>query len=162
MEKRDLYDKNRVFTGKTIFKGEEVPDNLYFLMVMVFIENSDGRFLIQKRSESKGGKWATTGGHPKSGENSFQGLLTEVKEELGLDLTKNNIKLLKTTIGHGAICDLYYVKMDIDLNSIILQDEEVSDVKLASIDEIKEMISNGTFHKGHGQTFLDVLPLIKK
>ena len=116
MEKRDLYDENRKFIGKTIFKGEPIPESLYILVVMIFIENTDGRFLIQKRSEIKGGKWSTTGGHPKAGENSKQGLLTEVKEELGLDLQNENIKLLKTKIGHGMICDLYYVNMNIDLD----------------------------------------------
>ena len=106
MEKRDLYDENRVFTGNTIYKGKIVPDGYYCLMVMIFMENNDGRFLIQKRSKDKGGKWATTGGHPKSGEDSMTGLLTEVREELGLDLANENIKLLKTKVGHGAICDL--------------------------------------------------------
>ncbi len=162
MEQRDLYDENRNFTGMKIFKGEEVPEGLYYLMVMIFIENSDGRFLIQKRSADKGGKWATTGGHPKSGENSFQGLLTEVREELGIDLKKENIKLLKTKVGHGAICDLYYVKMNVDIDKINYQKEEVSDVKLATVDEIKEMIENEKFHKGHGKTFLNIIDMLNE
>lgn len=29
MEQRDLYDINRALTGKTIFKGEPIPDNNY-------------------------------------------------------------------------------------------------------------------------------------
>lgn len=162
MEKRDLYDENRVFTGNTIYKGKIVPDGYYYLMVMIFMENNDGRFLIQKRSKDKGGKWATTGGHPKSGEDSITGLLTEVREELGLDLTNENIKLLKTKVGHGAICDLYHVKMNIDINKIVYQKEEVSDIKLATVDEIKKMINAGDFHKGHGQTFLSILDYIKE
>lgn len=162
MEKRDLYDKNRALIGKTILKDEQIPENTYCLMVMIFMENVDGRFLIQKRSKSKGGKWATTGGHPKAGEDSIQGLLTEVKEELNLDISKENIQLLKTKIGHGFICDLYYVKMNINLNDIICQEEEVTDVKLSTIDEIKEMINDGTFHKGHGQTFIKVLEILNK
>lgn len=156
MEKRDLYDANRNFIGKTIYKGEDIPEDLYILVVMIFMENSDGRFLIQKRSGSKGGKWATTGGHPKAGEDSMQGLLTEVKEELGLDLKNEDIKLLKTKVGNGKICDLYYVKMNIDLRQIVCQKEEVSDVKLATLEEIKEMIKKKEFHKGHGKIFLSL------
>lgn len=156
MEKRDLYDVNRKFTGKTIYKGEDIPKSLYILVVMIFIENADGRFLIQKRSESKGGKWATTGGHPKSGEDSRRGLLTEVKEELGLELKNEDIKLLKTKIRNNRICDIYYAKMNIDLKQIVCQKEEVSDVKLATLEEIKEMIKNEQFHKGHGKIFLSV------
>ena len=53
IEKRDLYDINRVLTGKTIFKGDSIPDNNYIVVVLVFIQNSDGKFLIQKRSKIK-------------------------------------------------------------------------------------------------------------
>ena len=81
MEKRDLYDENRQLTGETIYKGEEIPDGRYIIVVLVFIQNSKGEFLIQKRSEIKNGKYATTGGHCKTGESSIQGILTEIKEE---------------------------------------------------------------------------------
>ena len=40
IEKRDLYDINRNLTGKTIFKGEAIPDNNYIVVVLVFIQNS--------------------------------------------------------------------------------------------------------------------------
>lgn len=51
MEKRDLYDKNKVLTGETIHKGEKIPDNRYITVVITFMQNSQGKFLIQKRSE---------------------------------------------------------------------------------------------------------------
>ena len=82
MEKRDLYDANRNLTGETIFKGEKIPDGRYIVVVLVFIQNSDVKFLIQKRSKIKNGKFATTGGHPKSGESSIQGIITEVQAEV--------------------------------------------------------------------------------
>ena len=53
IEKRDLYDINRKLTGKTIFKGEAIPDGKYITVVLVFIQNSEGKFLIQKRSPNK-------------------------------------------------------------------------------------------------------------
>ena len=71
MEQRDLYDVNRKLIGKTIFKGDSIPENSYIIVVLVFIQNSEGKFLIQKRSKIKNGKYATTGGHPKSGEDSI-------------------------------------------------------------------------------------------
>ena len=39
MEKRDLYDINRNFIGKTIYKDETVPEGCYYLVVMIFMEN---------------------------------------------------------------------------------------------------------------------------
>ena len=93
MEKRDLYDKKRNLTGETILKGDKTPEGKYIVVVLVFIQNSEGKFLIQKRSERKNGKFATTGGHPKSGESSIEGILTEVEEEIGLELNPNELEL---------------------------------------------------------------------
>lgn len=162
MEKRDLFDENRNFTGKTISKGEEVPEGYYYQVVIIFMENTDGRFLIQKRVPKKDGKWASTGGHPKAGETSYEGVLTEVKEEIGLDISNEDIKLVLTVHDHDTFCDLYYVKMDIDLDKIICQEDEVEKVKLASLDEIKEMLKEGIFHKVHGMALFDVLKELKK
>lgn len=49
MEKRDLYDSNRNLTGETIYKGEQTPDGKFIVVVLIFIQNSEGKFLIQKR-----------------------------------------------------------------------------------------------------------------
>lgn len=157
MEYRDLYDENRNFTGKIIEKNEPVPEGYYYITVVIFIQDSMGKFLMQKRSDCKGGKWATTGGHPKSGESSLEGLVIEIKEELGLDIDDSKVKLFKTVKTNDDFYDLYYLKMDIDLKSIILQEEEVSEVKLLTTEEINELMKNGEFNKGHYHMFKDCL-----
>lgn len=40
MEKRDLYDENRNYTGETIYKGEKIPEGRYISVVLIFIQNS--------------------------------------------------------------------------------------------------------------------------
>ena len=117
MEYRDLYDLNRNLTGEKILKGEEIPNNRAILMVVIFIENSKGQFLMQKRSKEKGGLWATTGGHPKTGETSLEGIIQECKEELGI--TISNPILFKKASGKQAFCDLYYINKDVD--NIVIQ-----------------------------------------
>lgn len=149
MEKRDLYDVNKNLVGMTFNKGEQVPKGYYYLIVAIFIENSNGDFLIQKRVASKGGKWATTAGHPKSGENSIQGLCSETLEEIGVDISKDDVKLVDTWINNDQIFDIYYLKKDIDLKDIVIQKEEVDGVDYASRDEIKEMFLNNQFHENH-------------
>ena len=53
IEKRDLYDINRNLTGKNILKGETIPEGKYIVVVLIFIQNTEGKFLIQKRSRIK-------------------------------------------------------------------------------------------------------------
>ena len=149
MELRDLYDENRNKTGEVISKGATVPKGRYYITVMVFIENSKGEFLLQQRSIKKGGQWATTGGHPKSGETSLQGLCTEIKEELGIDVHTNEPTLFKTVKTADDFLDLYYLKKDIEINLIKMQKEEVQNVAWFTKDEIDSMIKNGTFFKWH-------------
>lgn len=155
MEKRDLYNENRELLEKTISKDEAIPDGSFILMVVAFIENSDGQYLIQKRSEIKGGEWAFTGGHPKHGESSLEGIKTEIFEELGI--VSNNLILFKSARGRNTFCDLYYVKQDINLNSIIKQEEEVSDVMFATKKQIDVLFKEGKFKKGHYMMFNDYL-----
>ena len=157
MEKRDLYDKNRNSLGIVINKDDDIPDGCYIMVVMIIMQNSNGEFLLQKRSELKGGKWAFTGGHPKSGESSLEGIISEVKEELGIDISSEKIQLMKSNVFEKVIGDIYYVNMEFDLGKIVLQEEEVSDVMLASYGEIIDMIKNEEFFKSHGKVFMDII-----
>ena len=157
MEKRDLYDKNRNSLGIVINKDDDIPDGCYIMVVMIIMRNSNGEFLLQKRSELKGGKWAFTGGHPKSGESSIEGIISEVKEELGIDISSEKIQLMKSNVFEKVIGDIYYVNMEFDLEKIVLQKEEVSDVMLASYGEIIDMIKNEEFFKSHGKVFMDII-----
>ena len=131
MEKRDLYDENKILTGETIYKGQEVPKGRYYITVVVFIQNDKNEFLIQKRVAKKDGKWATTGGHPVSGETSKQGIITEIKEELGINVIENNIILFKTLKTEDDFVDIYYLKENINIDKIKIQEDELEDVKWA-------------------------------
>ena len=156
MEKRDLYNSDRIKTGETIFKGENIPKDRYILVVLVFIENSEGKFLIQKRSKAENGKYATTGGHPKSGETSLEGILTEVEEELGLKLNSKDLTLYCTgkSEKQKVFWDDYYIKLDIpNIENLKLQKEEVEKVVWLSKDEIIEYMEQGKFFEIHYEAF---------
>ena len=165
MEQRDLYDVNRKLIGKTIFKGELIPEHNYIIVVLVFIQNSEGKFLIQKRSQIKNGKYATTGGHAKSGEDSIQGIISEVKEEIGLELNPNDLQLYYT--GRSDIervfWDDYYIRMDVaDIRNLSLQKEEVESVCWLSVEEIKNLMRKNKFFKNHYEEFEILLKWLKE
>lgn len=157
MELRDLYDENKKLTGETIYKGQDVPKGRYYITVVIFIQNNKNEFLLQKRVKNKDGKWATTGGHPVSGETSKQGIITEIKEELGINVVEENVELFKTIKTEDDFVDIYYLKEDIDINEIKIQKEEVEDVKWATIEEIQKMIQQKIFSESHKVFFADCL-----
>ena len=159
MEKRDLFDINRNLTGETIYKGDSIPDGKFILVVLSFIQNSKGEFLIQKRSVKKGGKYGSTGGHAKTGETSIQAMMTEINEEIGLNVNKDELNLVYS--GRDDIdkvfFDLYYIKKDFSTDSLTLQEEEVESVKWMTVDEIKQLISTNEFLDNNVDEFYKIL-----
>ncbi len=153
MELRDLYDCKRILTGEVLEKGNEVPLGKYYITVAVFIENEKGEFLLQKRVVRKDGKWATTGGHPKSGESSLEGMVTEIQEELGVDVKQNELTLFKTIQTEDDFVDLYYLRKNINVEDIVIQEEEVEKVMWASRDQIKDLIDNEQFSSSHAEFY---------
>lgn len=161
-ELRDLYDINSNKTNKTYRKGEPIPEGYYPMVVMVVIRNSKGEFLMQKRVESKGGDWGVTGGHPKSGETPIEGIITEVKEELGLDFSNENF------IEYNSGCDgkdcykMYFVTKDVDIKDIVIQKEELTDVKWFSMDELNKMAETKELNKNQIACFNKVCDFLEK
>lgn len=153
MELRDLYNSKRILTGEVIEKGKEVPQGSYYITVVVFIENEQGEFLLQKRVMKKDGKWATTGGHPKSGESSLQGIVTEIEEELGVNVKENELTLFKTIQTEDDFVDLYYLRKNIDLKDIKIQEEEVEKVMWTSREEITKLIDEELFSSSHEEFY---------
>ena len=150
MEYLDLYDKNKKLTGKKILRGvDEIPKDNYINIVVIFIENSKGEFLIQKTSIKKGSIWATTGGHVKSGQTSKEAIIEETKEELGIDISKEKIKLIVSKRFDDVFIDSYYLKKDINIDKLLLQKEEVELVKWLSIDEINKLIKENKFRESN-------------
>lgn len=154
-ELRDLYDKNKNLTGEKYYKGEIIPKDRYILVVTLFILNQHNELLLQKRSKEKGGKFGFLSGHPKAGENSFQGIITELKEELGI--YSKEMKLFHTEKTKNAFFDFYYLKSDIDISKLELQKEEVESVKWFSICGIEKLIDRNEFYENH----IEALDIIK-
>ena len=146
-EERDLYNSNLEKTDKTYFKGDKIPDGYYPMVVMIAIENSNGEFLMQKRSENKGGDWGVTGGHPKKGESPIEGIVTEVKEELGIDIDPNEVIEFNSGCDGKDCYRMYYIKKDINLNDITIQEEELTEVKYFSMKELEEMVNNNELNE---------------
>ena len=150
MELRDLYDSRRNLSGETVAKGEDIPEGMRILVVCCIIQNSNNEFLIQKRVESKNGKFGLTSGHPKTGETSVTGMLTELHEELGLTISCEKLILFHSELHDDeTFRDLYLLKSDINVSNLTFQKEEVEFAKWATFDEITALFNNGIFCHTH-------------
>jgi len=160
MELWDVLDENGNKTGRVVERGKPMEKGDYHLVCLVWIKNSDGKFLISKRSENKSGanKWEIAGGAVIAGESSLQGALREVKEELGISLKIEKgifIKRIKFDSNNSWFGDIWLFNNDVNISDIVLQEEEVSDVRWATNDEILILIQNEEFF--NGSIFLDTI-----
>jgi len=164
MEKRDLYDENRKLTGETIYKGEPIPEGKYIIVILVTIQNSKGEFLVQKRSKQKDGKYAFTGGHVKTGETSIEGMMAEIQEEIGVKVKPEELELIYSGREDSAqvFFDLYYMKKDLDISDLVLQEEEVESVQWNTIEEITELINSGNFLINHAEEVYRTIDIFKQ
>lgn len=160
MELLDLYDDNGKVTGKTIVRGDKsakVEPNEHIALATIFIENSEGKFLIQKTSKEKGDVFSTTGGHVDSGETPLDTIIRETKEEIGVSIDSDEIEEYGYMMFDMPLRFIFYVKKDIDVCNIQLQKEEVDYVKYMSVEEIQDLIQSGQMLKSHAILFNELL-----
>lgn len=149
MELWDLYDMHRNKMNQSHVRGEKIPEGGYHMVVNVCLFNSKGEMLIQQRAKDKEG-WPnlwdiTCGGSALQGETSQQAMQRELFEELGIQYDFSKIRPYFTINFNVGFHDIYLIDLDIDLKDVILQEEEVQNVKWATRDEILLMIENKEF-----------------
>ena len=160
MELLDIYDNEGNRTGRTIPRGDKsitLNENEHIAVAVIFIENSLGEYLIQKTSKEKGGYFSSTGGHVNSGETALESIKREVQEELGIDIQNEPIKEYGYLLYDIPLRFLFYLKKDININDIKVQNEEVEYVKYMSVSEIQKLIKEDKLLKSHGIMFEELL-----
>jgi isopentenyl-diphosphate delta-isomerase type 1 len=150
----DVLTEKGQYTGNIETREQCHKQGLWHKAVVVFIINSKKQVLLQRRSPNKKmwpNMWdITAGGHVLAGEFGFQAIIREAKEELGLDLYKNDITFIGSAISTNIKGDIinnhfnecYIARKDIDETELKLQEEEVSEVKWIDKDEIIEKIKD--------------------
>lgn len=143
----DVYDENRQLTGRLQRRGDALESGDYHLVVYVMVQNSDGRFLLTKRSPNKGfpNMWETTGGSALAGDDSLTAAMREVREETGLILRPERGRRILECKGENYFGDYWLFRQEIDLNEVVLQEGETCDKMLADEQTIRAMHEEGTF-----------------
>ena len=127
--------------------------------------------LLQKRSPEKDVNPdrydVSAAGHVSQGGEFRHSAVREVKEELGIDITGNQLELiglLNNVTKYGDINDnemsaIYLCRENIDIDKLTLQSSEVSEVCWAEIDELLSVMKYNDFPNCIS---LDELAMIKK
>lgn len=160
MELLDVYDKFGNVTGRTIVRGDKsavLSDDEHIAVAVIYIENSKGEFLIQKTSLEKGGEFSSTGGHVCANETPLVSIKREVLEEIGINIEDEEIIDLGYLLYDKPLRYMFYLKKDINLDDVKVEQEEVEYVKYMSVDEINQLIENNLMLKSHGIIFKEVL-----
>ena len=151
----DVLNERGEYTNKVVSRDECHKKGLWHKAVVVFIISNDNkRILLQQRSANKKlwpNLWdITAGGHVLSGEFGYNTVIRETKEEIGIDIDKSDLEFIGCTTSETISGDIinrhfneyYIVHKDVDLKDIILQKEEVQDIKWFTKEEIVDKINN--------------------
>ena len=151
----DLYNENRELLGKDHVRGEQLPIDGYHLVVHVWIRNSKGQYLISQRSAYRPTNplmWECVDGSVVKGEDSLQGVLREVKEEVGIDLLPekgqvvlSDIKKIEFGKVVNKIVDVWLFDYDGEVDLGNATTDEVAQVAWMNREQIKELFDANMF-----------------
>lgn len=147
----DVYDKNGKRKNKTIKRGQILGPGEYHIIVESWIRVAPDRYIIQKRAKNKKtfpNLWyCSAGGSVHAGETPLEGIVREIEEELSLNIKPSDLKLKRIITECGGIFYIYLCDKIFSIEDVVIQEEEVQDVKIASVNEIFNLIDEGKFIK---------------
>ena len=165
----DIYDENKNKTGNLAERGVyKFKKGEYHIVVTAIILNMENEILISKRADFKryGGMWECNGGSVLAGETSLEGMLREIKEELGITFEKEEAHFYKELKRNKELPDFkefWVFKRNIKDDEITLPDGEATEFKWVTIDEFmkmynnKEIVPSVNFDKGDFEKVVEIL-----
>lgn len=149
MEYWDLLDEKGQPTGRTISRGEMLREGQYHLVEHIWIVDSKGRLLIQRRADHlrlMPGVWAANSGSAIAGEDSESAARRELFEELGLRTVPGELYYGGRMRRRNSFTDIWVLYRDIDPDTLKLQQEEVAEARWVTVEELLELIRRRKFH----------------
>lgn len=148
MEYIDIVDENNNLTGEIKEKTKAHEDGNFHRTAHIWIINDKNELLLQKRSASKKSYpnyWDISGaGHIRTGETVVEGAIRELKEELGVEATENDLKYISTIEYRNPknmeFEYVYLLKCNKKVEEYTFEDEEVSEVKYVYFEELEKMV----------------------
>jgi len=138
--------------------------SLIHRVVHVLIFNGQGKLLLQKRSLNKDvapGKWDTSvGGHINLGEDAIRAAKREMEEELGISLGEPRF-LYSYIHSNSYETELVYTYTCLYEGEILLNPDEIDEVKFWSLGEIHENLGKGILSDNFEQEISNYMRLME-
>ncbi|MBN2458959.1 NUDIX domain-containing protein [Candidatus Woesearchaeota archaeon] len=140
----DVVDKNDNPIGQILESHVHRNADVITRAINIFIYNRKGELLLQKRSRNMFRyplHWTSSvSGSVNQGEEPADAALRELKEELGIEAKKEDVKLLfKKYVEHDIKHVVYAYRMVVDEVKDI-SNQEVVEVRFFPIAKVREMI----------------------
>ncbi len=150
----DVLDENGVKTGKVLDRGAIHKNGLWHRAIAVAIINGKQEILLQQRAENKeknAGMWdISVAGHISAGQNSKDAALREISEEIGIEISKNELEYIfsyrmnqkvSDEFIENQFYDFYIIKNDnIKIENIKIQESELQDIKFVDLSTLNKML----------------------
>lgn len=145
MELWDIYDENRIATGRTHVRGVPLEKGDYHLIADVWTVNLKNQILLTRRHPDKpyGLMWECTGGSVLAGETSLEGALRELSEEAGIKAQKQDLHLIHSIRQKERFVDTFITRLDVTIEDVRMQPEEVVDAKFVTFKDLLELWKQG-------------------
>jgi isopentenyldiphosphate isomerase len=151
----DIVTKEGFSTGKSALKSEIHTKGHYHNTAHVWLYTKDGHVLLAQRAASKlicPLLWdVSVAGHVDAGETIEHAAIREVKEEIGLTLTKSQVTKIgvfecfqsyPNGIADNEFHHTFISELKTDIKNLILDKNEVEAVKLVSLSEFQNLIKD--------------------
>ncbi|BCS99189.1 NUDIX hydrolase [Desulfoluna limicola] len=150
-------DAQGVPTGRSVARDVAHRDGLWHRTVHIWVVKGGKEVLLQRRAESKEnypGLWdISAAGHISFGETSLEAAEKELFEELGIAAHAEDLSYVTSLAGEAVLnggryidrewADIYLLHREIGLGPLILQEEEVADVRWVSLGELTRRVREG-------------------
>ena len=143
MEYFDVLDQNRISLNYKKLRGETLNPEEFNAGIEMWIVNNNSILMTQRSmNKSHPGQWEVPGGCCQAGESVIDTVKRELSEEIGIEFSQDEFKLIGTELYKKQFVDVFYSEKQIKLQETSLQTEEVKNIKSVSKEDFNKMKNN--------------------
>lgn len=163
----DILNDDGKLSGKTCLKSEAHKNGFFHQSAHIWIFDKNKNVLIQKRAADKDtfpNLWdISVAGHISAGELPIDAAIREVEEEVGINITKNQLQYIgtsthkvlhKTDLIDYELHHVYICSLNFKIETLKIQQEEIAKIKMIALNKlISKVNTNNNSFVPHGNDY---------